>query len=549
VTPEELHTMTVLLKLGYAVEYDPRLRFTAVAPAPDAYGEEFAALGSRVADALNSPPDYEHWGAPVGGPRWPTTEELRNLNVTSTELTPTVLLTPDETWLNPRTCVDTPDDAVAAGLGGLLDRLDKIMVRPSGVVLLDRGMAVKLGFGKKAPKLGQRRDTAPLLSARDHGWKISEERPWMTAWREDDVDDRGRRVARVLHIGVMEWLDHARFPLQHTDVPTMLRRMWFWHATLSEPYHGEGAGLVGIAMMRDQLPERTRRENRPFWKPNWLEPRKCVPALTGGTELPDNWVSARPSGQRYEHQYDVVTQHLSAAGVVTLASGALSWSGRPYTPVAQNRPGYYLVTIPAMWNYAGVLPHPAGRYTPGDRVWVTHPTLDLLVYCAEELGIMDVPAVHETWTADGTRVLRSWAATLAQAVKASHALKLANPDDAIVFDTVKAVYKMARGMLEVPQSRVYRPDWAHAIIAQARTNLWRKIWAEGAGGRPATKTSPAVRASGRWPVAVIADSVYYTSDDPNPRAPGSWPATFRMGDSTTGGTFVDKGTKEASHHA
>lgn len=529
-----------LLRLGYAVEIDPRFRFTPVAPAPDRLGEEFAALGIRAADALNAPTDYEHWGAPVGGPRWPTTEDLRNLDVTPTDMTPTVWLNMTETYLNPRTRVETPADVADAGLGGLLDRLDKVVARPSAVILLDGLLPIKLGIkGKQPPKLGARQDTPPLLSAREHGWNIAQERPWMTAWREED-DGKGGRVARVLHIGIMPWLDKVRFPLAHADVPTMLNRMWFWHLCLGEPYHGEGAGLVGIAMMRDQLAPRTRRENRPYWKPNWTEPRKCVPALTGGTELPDNWHSAAEHGKRYLHQYDVVTQHLSAAGVVTLATGALHWTGKPGSAVKQNKPGYYLVTIPAMWNYAGCLPHPAGRYTPGDRVWITHPTLDLLVYCAEELEIMDAPEVHESWTADGTRVLRTWASTLASAVKVAHARMLSTPEDQVLFDTVKNVYKMARGMLEVPQSRVYRPDWAHAIIAQARTNLWRKIWAEGAGGRGDT------RASGRWPVAVVADAVWYASDDPNPRAPGSWPATFRMGDGTTGGTFVDKGTKEVA---
>jgi hypothetical protein len=213
-----------------------------------------------------------------------------------------------------------------------------------------------------------------------------------------------------------------------------------------------------------------------------------------------------------------------------------------YVPTLKNPAGYYLITVPKLWDLTGRLPHPAGGKTLEDRAWVTAPTLNLLAECAETHSLMDLPEVHDRWVSHlppekgggvhpGTRVLRKFGDTVAAAVKGAHAMALVNAEEAVMVRTVKDVYKWTRGMLERPGGRIHRPDWAHAITAQARVNLWRKIYTEG-------------MTSGRWPVRVDADACWYASDNPDPVAAA--PETFKLGDGATGGTFTIKGTKEVA---
>ena len=58
----------------------------------------------------------------------------------------------------------------------------------------------------------------------------------------------------------------------------------------------------------------------------------------------------------------------------------------------------------------------------------------------------------------------------------------------------------------------YAPERRHMIIAKARTNILRRITTIG-------------NETGRYPVAVVADTVLYTSPDPDPVA--SWPGGER----------------------
>ena len=83
-------------------------------------------------------------------------------------------------------------------------------------------------------------------------------------------------------------------------------------------------------------------------------------------------------------------------------------------------------------------------------------------------------------------------------------------------DQLKQIYASTIGMLGSSThmaGRVgYAPERRHMIIAKARTNILRRIATIG-------------QETGRYPVAVIADTVLYTSPDPDPVA--SWPGGSR----------------------
>jgi hypothetical protein len=84
-----------------------------------------------------------------------------------------------------------------------------------------------------------------------------------------------------------------------------------------------------------------------------------------------------------------------------------------------------------------------------------------------------------------------------------------------------------------PGNSVYRPDWHHAVIAQARSNLWRKLWKVGT-------------TADRWPIEIMVDNAWYESDDPDPERarPVGLPPCNRLGQTDALGTFKVKGTRE-----
>jgi hypothetical protein len=131
--------------------------------------------------------------------------------------------------------------------------------------------------------------------------------------------------------------------------------------------------------------------------------------------------------------------------------------------------GVHLVEPPA-WDHSH-LPNPIGnRHEPGP-LWITEPTLRLLLECAAN-GLCDAPVIRESLTSGGTEVLlRKMRAALAQARKEA----IAN-DDEVTLEYVKFMYsKFVSTIGESTANRdLRRTDWMHIIRAQSFANLWRR---------------------------------------------------------------------------
>jgi hypothetical protein len=429
--------------------------------------------------------------------------------------TPNMLITETDTWLSPDYVTDTPADAAADGLGGLLDRLCSVLARPAGTVLIGGQLARQLGFtGDRPPGLEDRIHSEVLHTVRTRGWRCATLRPWMIM-----VKNEGSTGDRVIHVGVLPWLSDANFPLwSGGDHAAIMARMEDFARLLGVPYHGDHSGLVGVDLARLCAPPRSKS---PLWVPKTWDD---VPPASMAVDTPDRW--QRSHSGKFEHGYDVNTQYLSASGVVTLALDKPRHQdyrhGSSYEIQRRNDPGYYLIRPPA-WQFGDRMPHPCGRVNPGYPLWVTAPTLDLCYDLADRNGILAEPEVLESWTAPGTRVLREWSELLARAVRAARA-------DDVLFDAVKGVYKRGRGMIDRGSPRIHRPDWSAAIEGAARANLWRKVWAYG-------------RAADRWPIRINADAVWYASNDPDPMK--EWPITFKQDlTGVQGGAWKVYGSKE-----
>lgn len=385
-----------------------------------------------------------------------------------------------------------------ADLPELLARVAHVATPPGVTIILGEGVHVDLGLPERLP----RRDTTahPVLeSVRAVGWRCSQIDPWMTFWRPGSP---------TVHVGVRAWLrggSDGNFQLADRDPVIEQLRLYRFHKMVGVPYHGSNSGLAGIDLLREEQKGRT-----PVWMPdNWIE---VEPSATTVETVTEGWRTELPAhGLPFEHSYDARLQFLGAALNAKVAVGKLRYAPGGAIPVdapGAVLPGYYEVTVPS-WAYRDRIPHPLGdRRQYGDKVWITSATMELAVELAERDQVMAVPEVHQAWVAVGGQMLKPWAQKIRDA---EHLARLSK--DPVLHTVVKGVYKAGLGLMRRTESgRICRPDWQQTVVGLARSNLWRKMWREG-------------RTSGRWPVEIHADAVWYAGADHTP----DWPDTFREG--------------------
>nr|WP_241266318.1 dihydrolipoamide S-succinyltransferase [Streptomyces boncukensis] len=131
--------------------------------------------------------------------------------------------------------------------------------------------------------------------------------------------------------------------------------------------------------------------------------------------------------------------------------------------------GVHLITPPE-WDHADI-PSPLGaRMEPGE-LWVTEPTLRLLMRCARD-GLCDPPVIRESWTSGSTEaLLEKLRRTLVELRK-----QAIDQGDTLTVEYLKAMYsKFVSTVGESSMNReIRRPDWMHIIRSQAFANLWFK---------------------------------------------------------------------------
>jgi transcriptional regulator with XRE-family HTH domain len=138
----------------------------------------------------------------------------------------------------------------------------------------------------------------------------------------------------------------------------------------------------------------------------------------------------------------------------------------------RRRSGVHLITPPE-WEHEAVLPNPIGQRDEPGPLWVTEPTLRLLLRLSgPKHQLCAPPQIHESYTSGATENLLE---------KFRIALKNARDTaieqgDTVTLEYVKAMYsKFVSTMGESNYNReLYRPDWMHLIRSQAFANLWLK---------------------------------------------------------------------------
>ncbi|MET7574957.1 helix-turn-helix transcriptional regulator [Streptomyces sp. NPDC005492] len=223
-------------------------------------------------------------------------------------------------------------------------------------------------------------------------------------------------------------------------------------ALLDHTRKGGRYDVVAHPPLPDVLRKQTARGADQVWeaRPKWARP-----------EL--------PAGEHEVTALDVNGAYLSALKThLPLGQMEHSTGGQH----DRHRAGIHLITPPA-WDHDAVLPNPIGNRDEAGPLWVTEPTLRLLLRISgPKYGLCEPPVIHESWTSGATEgLLEKFRITL----KDARDTAIADGDD-VTLEYVKAMYsKFVSTMGESNYNReLYRTDWMHLIRSQAFANLWWK---------------------------------------------------------------------------
>ncbi|MGW3161109.1 helix-turn-helix domain-containing protein, partial [Streptomyces sp. NPDC001089] len=187
-------------------------------------------------------------------------------------------------------------------------------------------------------------------------------------------------------------------------------------------------------------------------------------------EARPKWTRAElPPGVHEVTALDVNGAYLSALKTHLPLGQLEHTTGMPHD---RRRAGVHLIT-PPVWEHDAVLPNPIGERDEPGPLWVTEPTLRLLLRLSSpKHGLCEVPEIHESYTSGATEnLLEKFRSTLKDARDTAIA-----DSDPVTLEYVKAMYsKFVSTMGESNYNReLYRPDWMHIIRSQAFANLWMK---------------------------------------------------------------------------
>ncbi|MFH9970039.1 helix-turn-helix domain-containing protein [Streptomyces mirabilis] len=225
-------------------------------------------------------------------------------------------------------------------------------------------------------------------------------------------------------------------------------------ALLDHTRRGGRYDIVAHPWLPDILRKQTARGADQVWeaRPKWTRP-----------EL--------PAGRHEVTALDINGAYLSALKT-HLPLGQLEHSTGDHHD--RRRAGVHLIT-PPVWDHDAVLPNPIGNRDEPGPLWVTEPTLRLLLRLSgPKYGLCDPPQIHESWTSGATEGLLE---KFRIALKDARDRAIAADDD-VTLEYVKQMYsKFVSTLGESNYNReLYRTDWMHLIRSQAFANLWTKAF-------------------------------------------------------------------------
>lgn len=495
--------------------------------------------------------------APGQDPHGQATEDPReNAGHESTGVAPTVPTAEVSAPQTPRPGIDVP--ALAAGvtvhgitwigadgashtvdqpyrsLPDLLAALARGMGGP-GTVALDAEAAALIGYpdaptntrpgrpGRPAPK---KSDKAPacraVAEAARAGWKHSA--AGISAWTIWHGEGRPS-----ITLVVLPWLDHKAMRVSGAEYlradhdPLRAAYLLARYREVTGVPYVMTAGTSGTGLIRHLYgagrPARGRRTPRLLWDGEGTPAAQVQEQACVWERTPTDDERALP----WVIPFDARMAYLAAMVTAELAYDPLEHTGLPLGGWDPSLPGYW--QVPGGWapeGTAGLLPPLTGG-TDSGLVWRTTPTVKLMIECGmPEEAISDayLPEARQDTRGRplprGGRLLHG-SPGMAEILRdgiASIGPDVTDPDEIAVRAALKATYRETVGMLRRGTRVIARPDWSDTIIATARANLLRKVIRVG-------------QQTGRWPVRIMTDCVYYpaATDDPAREIPAGWKLT------------------------
>ncbi|MFZ3573941.1 helix-turn-helix domain-containing protein [Streptomyces sp. BH097] len=223
-------------------------------------------------------------------------------------------------------------------------------------------------------------------------------------------------------------------------------------ALLDETRKGGRYDVIAHPWLPDILKKKSKHDADQIWeaRPKWTRPHL-------------------PPGTHEITALDINGAYLSALKThLPLGQLEHSTDGRH----DRRRAGVHLIT-PPHWDHNDVLPNPLGQRDEPGPLWVTEPTLRLLLRLSgPKYRLCDPPVIHESYTSGATEGLLE---KFRIALKDARDTAIAQQDE-VTLEYVKAMYsKFVSTMGTSTYNReLNRPDWMHLIRSQAFANLWMK---------------------------------------------------------------------------
>lgn len=360
---------------------------------------------------------------------------------------------------------------------------------------LDLSAALAVDASEREPAMRDATRHQPAITAaRAAGWSLSGDNEsmgrWTWVWRDDS--------SAAALIVALPLLNATDLPLiaDEPDPKTLARRLQLFADAVGHPFK-MSSSITGLDLMRAlRWKDRER-----FFTPYTAVP----PAANANTELDPSWCrkpNEAEARQRYVHAYDRSGSYL-AGGSLEVGVGEAEHhpDGREFDA---KLPGYWRIEIPPTNDWR--MPHPldpSGQWA-GKVRWCTTPAVQFAVEQDYPVEVLEA----YTWP-EHARVMEPWYERMRDA---RTRLDVDDVDAQAARQQLKFVYAHTFGMMGSQQWMAgkpgYAPDRRHLVLGKARTNLLRRVARIGA-------------TTDRWPVAVVTDTIIYTSDEPDPVK--AWP--------------------------
>lgn len=413
----------------------------------------------------------------------------------------------------------TPGACDAGALLALAARLDvaQLWIHPSWARLA--------GLPLRASSREERREgiAHPFISdALAGGWDVQPAR--LASWHVGL-----RRGVYGRYALVFPHLDTRAAWSDAPDGRTLLDALTRYRAALDGYAYRRGPGATATGLLKRLHASEHALDLTASMTPGEFPPPARKPATVQDMAwirpLSTSELALAESGEAYVHGYDKHAMYLGAMSALWLGMGearhlaassstASELAGCVASVTTKNKmPGYWLASI--AYDPPDGMPNPfADVLAPGaDRPawradaprWVTTPTLDLAVSLGARVD------VREAWVwSERHRPLETWRNLLKDARETLTRAARGCADEsapAVALAVVKATYTQGIGWLDGSWLRtssepedLYRPDWRHAVMAQARANFYRNGLA-------------VYEAHGLAPFAAYTDAWYYVLAD------------------------------------